>query len=129
MTTPDTEADAFTLIRAKMRRPRLPGDQVPRRRLLDRLHAGLDRKLALISAMADTSKTTLLVQWLEECPCPSAWLSLDDHDNDCIVFLTYLCGAIRTVFPDGCDKALSLLHAPQTLSVRAIMALIVNDLA
>ncbi len=129
MTTSRTEADAFILIRTKLERPRLPGDLIPRPRLLDRLHAGSDRKLTLISAMAGTGKTTLLAQWLEECPQPSAWLSLDEHDNDRIVFLSYLCGAIRTVFPTGCDKALSLLHAPQIPSAHAITTLIVNELA
>ena len=98
--------DTLLIIRTKLQRPRLPGDLIPRRRLLDRLHAGSDRKLTLISAMAGTGKTTLLAQWLEECPQPSAWLSLDEHDNDRIVFLSYLCGAIRTVFPDACEKAL-----------------------
>ena len=98
------EPDALPLIRTKLQRPRLPGDLIPRRRLLDRLHAGSERKLTLISAMAGTGKTTLLAQWLEECPQPSAWLSLDEHDNDRIVFLTYLCGAIRTVFPPPVTK-------------------------
>jgi len=62
----------FTLIHTKFQRPRLPGDLIPRRRLLDRLHAGLDRKLTLISAQAGAGKTTLLAQWLEECPQPSS---------------------------------------------------------
>jgi LuxR family maltose regulon positive regulatory protein len=123
------ETGVYPLIRTKFQKPRLPGDLIPRRRLLDQLHAGSERKLTLISAMAGTGKTTLLAQWLEECPQPSAWLSLDESDNDRIVFLTYLCGAIRTVFPTGCTKALDLLHAPQTPSGREIMTLIVNELA
>ena len=125
----DTQTQELpTLIRTKLQHPRLPSDLIPRPRLLDRLHAASDRKLILISAMAGAGKTTLLAQWLEECPQPSAWLSLDEHDNDRIVFLTYLCGAIRAAFPAGCDQALSLLHAPQTPSARAITALIVNEL-
>jgi LuxR family maltose regulon positive regulatory protein len=55
-----------------------PGGLIPRQRLLDRLHAGSGRKLTLISAIAGTGKTTLLVQWLADCPQPSAWLSLDE---------------------------------------------------
>jgi ATP/maltotriose-dependent transcriptional regulator MalT len=88
------------LIRSKLQRPRLPKDLIFRRRLLDALHAGLDRKLTLISGMAGVGKTTLLAQWLEECPQPSAWLSLDEHDNDRIVFLSCLDGThtLRTVF-------------------------------
>jgi ornithine cyclodeaminase/alanine dehydrogenase-like protein (mu-crystallin family) len=36
-----TETDTLPLIRTKLQRPRLPGDLIPRRRLLDRLHPGL----------------------------------------------------------------------------------------
>jgi hypothetical protein len=62
-----TETDTLPLIRTKQQRPRLPGDQIPRRRLLDRLQAGSDRKLILISAMAGAGKTTLLAQCFDEC--------------------------------------------------------------
>ena len=40
-----SESGALPLIRTKMQRPRLPGDLIPRPRLLDRLNAGLDRRL------------------------------------------------------------------------------------
>jgi LuxR family maltose regulon positive regulatory protein len=118
--------EAAPLIRTKLQRPRLPRDLVRRSRLLDRLNEESQRKLTLISAMAGTGKTTLLAQWLAECPQPGAWLSLDEHDNDRIVFLRYLCAAIRTVFPSACDDALSLLSASQTPPARVITTLIVN---
>ena len=38
---------------------------VSRPRLLERLNAGLSRKLALISAPAGFGKTTLVASWLE----------------------------------------------------------------
>lgn len=62
MTTPTWETEAFTLIRTKVQRPRLPRDLIPRRRLLDRLHGSQERKLTLISAQAGAGKTTLLAQ-------------------------------------------------------------------
>jgi LuxR family maltose regulon positive regulatory protein len=128
MATSNNETDALTLIRTKLQRPRLPGDLVPRRRLLDRLKAGSDRKLTLVSAMAGTGKTTLLAQWLEECPRPSAWLSLDEHDNDPVVFLYYLIAAVRTAFPHSCGKTFALLSAPKLPPVRAITAALINEL-
>jgi LuxR family maltose regulon positive regulatory protein len=78
--------------------------------------------------MAGTGKTTLLAQWLEECPRPSAWLALDEHDNDRIMFLTYLCMAIQTVFPDACERVLDLSSALQPPPSRAIVASIINEL-
>jgi LuxR family maltose regulon positive regulatory protein len=128
MAASHTETEAFTLIRTKLQRPRLPRDLIPRPRLLDRLHAGSERKLTLISAMAGTGKTTLLAQWLEEYPQPSAWLSLDEHDNNRIVFLTYLCSAIRTVFPHACERVLDFTSALQPPPARVIIATIVNEL-
>jgi LuxR family maltose regulon positive regulatory protein len=122
------ETKAITLIRTKLQRPRLPGDLILRRRLLDRLHAGSEGKLTLISAMAGTGKTTLLAQWLEECPQPSAWLSLDEHDNDLVVFMSYLIGAIRTVFPGACGKTFELLSAAQTPPLRVLITSLVNEL-
>jgi LuxR family maltose regulon positive regulatory protein len=117
-----------TLIRTKLQRPLLPGDLIPRRQLLDRLHAGSSRKLTLISAQAGAGKTTLLAQWLEECSQPSAWLSLDEGDNDPIVFLTYLCAAIRSVIPTACETALDLLSAVQPLPTHTLIASVINEL-
>jgi ATP/maltotriose-dependent transcriptional regulator MalT len=100
------EIDAFSLVCIKLQRPRPPGDQVPWRWLLDRLHDASDRKLTLISTMAGAGKTTLLTQWLEECPQPSVWLSLDERDNELDVFLSYLVGGVRTVSFDSCVNTL-----------------------
>lgn len=121
---------ALTLIRAKMERPQLPGDLVRRRRLLDRLRAGTSRKLTLISAQAGAGKTTLMAQWLADAACHhhSAWLSLDEHDNDLVVFVSYLIGAVRTVIPGACQKTLDLLSAAQAPPLRLISTSLVNEL-
>ena len=43
----------------------------------------------LVSAPAGYGKSTLLSAWLEQLEFPSAWLSLDDKDNDPSRFLAY----------------------------------------
>lgn len=116
------------LIRTKVQRPPLPGDLVLRQRLVDRLHAGLGRKLTLLSAMAGTGKTTLMAQWLEQSPQRSAWLSLDEHDNDLAVFVSDLIAAIRTVYAGACEKTLDLLRGTETPPLRAIAASLVDEL-
>jgi LuxR family maltose regulon positive regulatory protein len=124
------EPYAVPLIHTKLQRPLLPGDLVTRPQLISKLNRGLDRKLTLICAQAGAGKSTLLAQWLAAAQHSrrSAWLSLDEQDNDLVVFLAYLCEAIRTVFPGACDEALDLLRATETPPARAITAALVNEM-
>lgn len=102
------------LRRARLLRPRLVTDAVPRPRLITRLTAGLERPLTLVSAPAGYGKTTLLCQWLDAAPARSAWLSLDPHDSDLASFVIAFLSALRTVWPEAGDELLDLLHLPVT---------------
>ncbi|MBA3470906.1 MAG: LuxR family transcriptional regulator, partial [Herpetosiphonaceae bacterium] len=72
---------------------------VLRPRLIERLNAGMDRKLTLISAPAGFGKTTLVSEWAAGCARPAAWLSLDEGDTDPARFLAYLVAALQTIVP------------------------------
>ncbi|MFN2156303.1 MAG: LuxR C-terminal-related transcriptional regulator [Anaerolineae bacterium] len=85
------------LLTAKLYTPLVRPEVVPRPALIERLNAGLRRKLTLVSAPAGYGKTTLLAQWVPQCGRPAAWLSLDEGDNDPARFWTYVVGALRTV--------------------------------
>ena len=89
------EIDSLPLIRTKLYQPRVTGDLVPRPRLLQRLEQRRGRPLTLVVAPAGFGKTTLVSSWLEACDCPSAWLSLDEDDDDLALFLTYLLAAMQ----------------------------------
>ena len=73
----------------------------PPPRLVERLQAGLQTPLTLISALAGVGKTTVLSQWrLGRGSCALvAWLSLDPADNDPARFLQYLSTALDTLEP------------------------------
>jgi LuxR family maltose regulon positive regulatory protein len=120
--------ESITLIRTKLNRPRLGGDLVPRTRLLTLLECDPKRKLTLVSAPASYGKTTLLVQWLEDRPHPSVWLSLDEGDSDPAVFLSYLIAAIRTAFPHACPTTRMLLRAPQSPPLDHMATVLINEL-
>lgn len=82
----------------------------------------------LVCAPAGFGKTTLLIDWLERCPNPSAWLWLDERDGELSVFLTFLIAAIRTLFPQACAETLQLLHAPVLPPVRVLATALANEL-
>ncbi|MGD9148604.1 MAG: hypothetical protein PVI80_23780, partial [Anaerolineae bacterium] len=123
-----TVLETLPLVRTKLQRPRLRENLVARPRLLEQLRTGLNCKLTLVSAMAGSGKSTLLNQWLEDCPYPSVWLSLDERDNDLAVFLTYLIGAMQTVFPGACGRTLSSLESSRELRPEGIMASLINEM-
>ena len=129
MQTPGTGTEASTLIQTKLNRPRLRGDLVHRSHLMERLACGAEHKLTLISAPAGYGKTTLLAQWLEACPYPSAWLSLDAGDSDLGRFVSYTTAAIRTVYRESCASARELMRAPQPPPVGHLVSVLVNELA
>jgi LuxR family transcriptional regulator, maltose regulon positive regulatory protein len=83
----------------KLYRPPVPNDYVPRPRLEKRLNYIAQQPLTLISAPAGYGKTTAVVAWLEGCGHQSAWLSIDESDNDLSVFLSYFLGALRRTLP------------------------------
>ncbi len=102
--------------------------RVVRRRLIERLNEGLDRKLTLICAPAGFGKTTLVSEWVAESPRPIAWLSLDEADNDPVRFLTYLVAALRTVAPDIGTGVLGALQSPQPPSTESLLTALLNEI-
>ncbi|RKY23192.1 MAG: hypothetical protein DRP83_09620, partial [Planctomycetota bacterium] len=107
---------------------------VPRPRLIERLNAGLHRKLTLVSAPAGFGKTTLLSEWIHcrgavTAPLQVAWLSLDEGDNDPARFLAYLVAALQTVEPGIGAGVLTALQSPQPPPVEAALTALINDIA
>src|SRR5690349_596059 len=91
--------------------PRSKG--VTRRRLTERLTEGLRSKLTLISAPAGFGKTTLVGEWVAAYARPTAWLSLDEGDNDPARFLAYLVAALQKIEANVGAGVLSALQSPQ----------------
>jgi LuxR family maltose regulon positive regulatory protein len=106
---------------------------VSRPRLLERLDQGIRSgcKLILISAPAGFGKTTLASEWVHQADAPTAWLSLDESDNDPTRFWSYVVAALQTVCPGIGETVLSILHAPrpQPPTVEALLADLINEIA
>jgi LuxR family maltose regulon positive regulatory protein len=97
---PGTESRAFD--------PQL----VRRPRLVSRLREARDATVVLLTAPAGYGKTTTLHQWLGGDERPSAWITLDDADNDPAALVASLATALDQVDVDTAD-ARAALSAPE----------------
>lgn len=129
---------SIPLLATKLYLPPARPNIVSRPRLIERLNAGIHRKLTLIAAPAGFGKTTLLSEWLNPKgagkatilpPSKVAWLSLDEGDNDPTRFLAYLVAALQTVAPQIGAGVAAALQSPQETSGRAAMlTALLNDI-
>jgi LuxR family transcriptional regulator, maltose regulon positive regulatory protein len=116
------------ILATKLYLPRLRPNVVSRPRLIERLNEGLHRNLILIAAPAGFGKTTLVSEWLAGGARPTAWLSLDEGENDPARFLTYLVAALQTIAPTLGEGVLGALQSPQPPPTEAILTALLNDL-
>jgi len=116
-----------TLLSTKFHLPAARLDLVPRSRLADRLTEGLrlGRRLTLVSAPPGFGKTTLLREWVGSLPRRVAWLSLDEADNDPVLFLRYVAAALNQA-----DERIgrTLLEAGASGSPQELLIALINDL-
>lgn len=119
-----------SLLTSKLNIPPARPGYIPRQRLTERIQEGLGFGLTLVSAPAGFGKTTLLSDWVHHSqpPVPTAWLSLDEHDNDPGHFWYYFIAALRTILPALGETALSLLRSPQPLPIESVLTPFINEL-
>src|SRR6266480_2183250 len=110
---------------------------IPRPQLTTLLNQSLRRKLTLISAPAGFGKTTLLSAWVQSFPQQGseaarvAWVSLDEGDNEPVLFWTYALTALDSVKSGLCTPLLAYLHAQQAPRppLRYVLQALINILA
>src|SRR4051812_27929768 len=102
---------------------------VLRSHLIDRLNEGLLGKLTLISAPAGFGKTTLVSEWVAASQRPTAWLSLDEGDNNPTRFLTYLVNALQKIAPTIGEAMLDVLQSSQPPTVETMLTALLNEIS
>ena len=116
------------LIQTKLYRLKGAGDLIERSHLLAYINQRCDRPFLLVSAPAGFGKTTLVGQWLDQAAHPAAWVSVDEDDNDLIVFLSYVVAALQTLFPEAGVATQSLLNAPQRPPPDHLTTTLINEI-
>jgi len=117
------------LLHNKLMSPRLNSKIIRRDNLLARLDEGLSRKLTVVTAPTGFGKTTLVSMWITSRPFASAWVTLDQNDNDVNRFWTYVVSAMRTLDSSIGKETLSTLMTSQPLNVETLLTPLINDLA
>jgi LuxR family maltose regulon positive regulatory protein len=122
-----------SLLKTKLNVPPARPQTVPRPHLIERLQEGLQYSLILVSAPAGFGKTTLVSEWARHSRISTAWVSLDEGDNDPVRFWDYFIAALKTIRPDTGEIILPLLHSSQPLSpqipVESLLTALINDIS
>ncbi len=115
------------LITTKLHAPMRRAASVHRARLTDRLSAAA--RLVLVAAPAGFGKTSLVTEWLSTRGegVRTAWVSLDERDNDSAQFWTYVITALERADPGVGSAALDLLRSEPS-AIEAALATLINDL-
>src|SRR5215469_14136522 len=106
--------------------------QIPRPRLIELLNISLGCPLTLVSAPAGFGKTTLLSTWVQSLPperSRMAWVSLDEGDNEPVLFWTYVLTALDSQQPGLCAQLVTYLQTQQAPPLRSVLQTLLNRLA
>lgn len=96
------------LMTSKLNPPTSRTAQVPRQRLNEKVLAASAARLVLVRAPAGFGKTTAMTQCMalmEANEIETAWLTLDDADNDVSRFIWYLNAAVSKLIQDPALEA------------------------
>lgn len=120
-----------SLLSTKLNIPPIRPGTVFRPRLTDRLEESINYNLVLVSAPAGFGKTTLISEWIRlgRSKVRTAWISLDEGDNDPVRFWVYFIAALQTL-QSGCgEEILPWLHSSQPPSIESILTVLINELS
>lgn len=119
---------AHLLLSTKLHVPVFQAHLVTRERLVQRLNAGLRRRLILLSAAAGFGKTTLLSEWASQSSAQIAWVALDREDNDPARFWSYVLAALQQASLEKVTPLLETLRSLPSVSIASILGELLNIL-
>lgn len=116
-----------TLLKTKLSVPPPRRGVIPRFHLAAQLEAVLEVKLMLVAAPAGSGKTTLVSDWCTRTKRPTAWVSLDEGDNDPTRFWMHIIEALRLILHNVGETPLLLLQSSLQPSIDAVVTALLNE--
>src|SRR5690554_13330 len=108
--------------------PARPG-RAARARLIERMNEAVKHPLTLICAPAGYGKTTMLSEWIPQNEHCVTWVSLDEGDNDPVLFWRYFIAALQTLDGQLCKSAQGILESTFLQNIEPVLSLVINELA
>jgi len=105
--------------RSKLYPPRARSRQISRRPVIDRLRA-TDPDAIIVTAPAGYGKSTMLAELARVDGRPTAWLTVDELDNDPAVLLTGIAMALDAVEPVDWDRFAALVRGQLSIASPAL---------
>ncbi|HTJ93475.1 MAG TPA: hypothetical protein VL424_10265, partial [Pararobbsia sp.] len=125
------KASAAVLVESRLAPPQLSTTLLARPGLSALLHSGLGKRLLCVTAPAGYGKTTALAQFAARADALGvivAWLSLEEEDNDPLLFFRYLASALRHADSRLGRSVLAQTAGGSVVSMEAIAASMLGDL-
>jgi len=116
-------------MRTKIVPPTINRVRVERGRLLDLLERAASCRLILLKAPAGYGKTTLAADWrerLQRSGAVTAWLGLDDGDNEPGTLAYHVGSALHRAAPAVGQSAIDLLAEAKLIDSRSVVSAAIN---
>lgn len=122
------DSEPLPLLATKLYLPPARENLVIRPRLHYKLSENPNSRLVLVTAPAGSGKTTLVTSWLAKQNRDAAWVSLDRHDNDPLIFLSYVAAALHEIEAGVCKTIRPLLASTDPPPTSILLTYLINDL-
>src|SRR6478735_9385252 len=116
------------LLTTKLSASRLRSDLVLRTNLINAISYA-DVPLTVICGPAGYGKSTLVTQWMVRSGTPTAWVQLDEFDNDPRDFLKLVASSVALIDRDIAADTFDILDDPDQHHVREATASLLEGLA
>ena len=119
------------IVRTKLFPSRCEGSLLTRDKLLDRLQAGRNNPLTLITGGGGYGKTILAILWRRRLAAQEhdvGWFGITPADNDLSQFVDYFAAAIDLAAPGVGREAITLYNHGSSNAVEMFIAALINDI-